>query len=161
MAGFKEKAQEVIVAAVAANGVIGAQGTIPWHCAEDLRLFRATTLGGTVILGRRTYQSIGHPLDGRQNIVVSTTLQETAGIIVAPSFSAAVTIALAIAAPIYYCGGVRIYEQALERADVILLSRMRQHAVGDLFFPVIDPLLWQLVREEPFAEFDHLEYRRR
>jgi len=159
-----EKPEEIIVAAVASNGVIGAQGAIPWHCPEELRLFRTITTGGTVIMGRRTYQAIGHPLAGRRNIVVSSTLSatlsEVAGIVVVPSFAAAVTTALAALAPIYYCGGARIYAAALERADAIYLSRMKQAAVGDVFFPAIDLRLWQVVREEDFADFVHLHYRR-
>lgn len=161
MSGTVEKPEEIIVAAVARNGVIGAQGTIPWHCAEDLRLFRAITLGGTVIMGRTTYRSIGHPLVGRRNIVVSSTLQETAGVIVVPSFAAAVSMALAASAPIYYCGGAQIYAQALVRADAIYLSRMNGDAAGDVFFPDIDPRIWQVVREERFADFVHLHYRRK
>ena len=152
---------EIIVAAVARNGVIGAQGCIPWHCPEELRLFRALTLGGTVVMGRRTYQSIGHPLDGRRNIVISSTLPETAGITVVRSFAAAVATALALSAPIYYCGGAQIYAQALDRVDAIYLSRMNEEAAGDVFFPDIDPRIWQLVREERFADFIHLHYRRK
>ena len=156
-----KKPEEIIVAAVARNGVIGADGTIPWHCAEDLRLFRTITLGGTVIMGRRTYLSIGHPLEGRRNIVVSSTLPECAGITVVSSFAAAVALALAAAAPIYYCGGAQIYAQALARVDAIYLSRMHREAEGDVFFPEIDSTIWQVVREERFADFVHLHYRRR
>lgn len=156
-----QKPEEIIVAAVARNGVIGAHGSIPWHCPEELRLFRTITLGGTVIMGRRTYLSIGHPLAGRRNIVVSSTLEETAGITVVRSFAAAVAAALAVAAPIYYCGGAQIYAQALTRADAIYLSRMKWEAEGDVFFPAIDPLLWRVEREEDFVDFVHLHYRRR
>ncbi|MBE0504074.1 MAG: dihydrofolate reductase [Desulfuromonadales bacterium] len=155
-----EKPEEIIVAAVASNGVIGAKGRIPWHCPEDLRLFRALTLGGTVIMGRRTYHSIGHPLAGRRNIVISSTLSETPGIILPPTFDAAVALALSFLAPIYYCGGAQIYARALERADAIYLSRMKANAEGDVFFPDIDPLVWQVVQEEDFADFVHLRYRR-
>ena len=161
MSGTVQKPEEIIVAAVARNGIIGAKGAIPWHCPEELRLFRAITLGGTVIMGRRTYQSIGHPLDGRRNIVVSSTLQETAGITVVPSFAVAVAAALATPAPIYYCGGAQIYAQALVRADAIYLSRMNWDAEGDVFFPDIDPRIWRVVREERFADFLHLHYRRK
>lgn len=156
-----KKPEEIIVVAVARNGIIGADGASPWHCAEDLRLFRKITFGGTVIMGRRTYQAIGHPLDGRLNIVVSSTLQESAGIIVVPSFAAAVTTALAALAPIYYCGGARIYAQALDRADAIDLSLMNWDAAGDVTFPDIDPRIWQVVREERFADFVHRHYRRK
>lgn len=111
-------------------------------------------------MGRRTYQSIGHPLAGRSNIIVSSTMQESAEITVAPSFEAAVAIALAAFAPIYYCGGAEIYARALKRADAIYLSRMKASAEGDVFFPVIDPLIWQVVREEDFTDFVLLGYRR-
>jgi dihydrofolate reductase len=156
-----QKPEEIIVAAVARNGVIGAHGSIPWHCPEELRLFRTLTLGGTVIMGRRTYLSIGHPLAGRRNIVVSSTLPETAGIIVVRSFAAAIAAALALSAPIYYCGGAQIYVQALARADAIYLSRMHWEAEGDVFFPEIDPTIWQVVQEECLADFVHLHYRRK
>jgi len=156
-----QKPEEIIVVAVARNGIIGAQGSIPWHCPEDLRLFRAITFGGTVIMGRRTYQSIGHPLAGRRNIVVSSTLQKQIGITVVRSFAAAVSTALAALAPIYYCGGAQIYAQALDRADAIYLSRMNADAEGDVPFPDIDPLIWQVVEEIPFADFVHLRYRRK
>lgn len=156
-----QKPEEIIVAAVARNGVIGAQGSIPWHCPEELRLFRAITLGGTVIMGRRTYLSIGHPLAGRRNIVVSSTLPDTSGVTVVRSFAAAVTAALAAAVPIYYCGGAQIYAQAFARADAIYLSRMKWEAEGEVFFPEIDPRIWQVVREEDFSDFVHLHYRRK
>ena len=156
-----QKPDEIIVVAVARNGIIGAHGAIPWHCPEELHLFRAITLGGTVIMGRRTYQSIGHPLDGRRNIIVSSTLQEQDGITVVRSFAAAVTTALAGSAPIYYCGGAQIYAQALDRADAIYLSRMNADAAGDVSFPDIDPRIWQVVQEERFADFVHLRYRRK
>lgn len=161
MTATSQKPEEIIVAAVARNGIIGAHGSIPWHCPEDLRLFRSITLGGTVIMGRRTYQSIGHPLDGRHNIVVSSTLQEQTGITVVRSFAAAVATALAAAAPIYYCGGAQIYAQAIHRADAIYLSRMNADAAGDVSFPDIDPLIWQVVQQERFADFVHLRYRRK
>lgn len=155
-----EKPDEIIVAAVARNGVIGAAGKIPWHCPEDLRLFRKMTLGGTVIMGRKTYQSIGRPLDGRRNIVISSTLQGGAGITVVPSFSAAVAAALGLGVPIYYCGGAQIYAQALKRADAIALSLMKAEATGDILFPEIDPLIWQVISREDFADFSLLFYRR-
>lgn len=161
MHGAVLKPEEIIVAAVARNGVIGARGVIPWHSPEELRLFRAITLGGTVIMGRRTYQSIGHPLAGRRNIIVSSTLRATAGITIVRSFSAAVATALDASAPIYYCGGAQIYARALDRADAIYLSRMNWSAEGDVSFPAIDPLIWQVVREERFADFVHLHYRRK
>lgn len=156
-----QKPEEIIMAAVARNGVIGARGSIPWHCPEELRLFRTITLGGTVIMGRRTYLSIGHPLADRHNIVISSTLPESAGITVVRSFAAAVTAALAAAVPIYYCGGAQIYAQALARADAIYLSRMNWDAEGDVSFPDIDPRIWQVVREERFTDFVHLHYRHR
>jgi len=155
-----QKPQEIIVAAMASNGVIGDLGRIPWHCPEDLRLFRAMTQGGTLIMGRRTYQSIGHPLAGRRNIVISSTLSETSGIILFPTFDAAVAKALSFLAPIYYCGGAQIYARALERADAIYLSRMKASAEGDVYFPVIDPAIWQVVCEKEFADFVLFCYQR-
>lgn len=112
-------------------------------------------------MGRRTYLSIGHPLDGRRNIVISSTLPATAGMTVVRSFAAAVSIALAFSEPIFYCGGAQIYSQALARADAIYLSRMNEDVAGDISFPEIDPRIWQVVHEECFADFVHLHYRRR
>jgi dihydrofolate reductase len=155
-----EKTPEIIVAAMAANGIIGAAGIIPWHCAEELRLFRTITLGGTVLMGRRTYQSIGHPLEGRRNIVVSSTLSAERGIIVVPTFAEAVATALAAGDPVYYCGGVGIYAEALDRAEAIYLSVMNDDAVGDRSFPRIDPSVWRLVMETAYTGFVHRHYRR-
>lgn len=161
MAIITTKPEEVIVAALTRNRVIGAGGRLPWHCSEELRLFRRLTLGGTVVLGRRTYESIGHPLEGRRNIVVSTTLALTPGIEIAPSFDAAVALALATPQPVFYCGGAQIYGQALARADSLCLSWMQREYAGDVFFPAIDFDRWEVVSEEAFGEFVRIRYQRR
>lgn len=160
MTGLIEKPRELVIAAVARNGVIGAGGTIPWHCAQDLRLFRSLTLGNTVVLGRRTFAAIGHPLDGRRNIVLSTTLEAQEGIELARSFPEAVALALTTPEPVFYCGGAQLYRQALERADALYLSWMHLECDGDAFFPEIDPLLWEVESEEVFTDFVHTRYRR-
>lgn len=161
MVQIDREERESIVAAIARNGIIGADGSIPWHSAEDLRLFRKLTLGGTVVMGRRTYQSIGHPLAGRRNIVVSTTLGTIDGVTVVPTFAEAVTAALAAPGPVHYCGGARIYAQALDRVAALHLSHMKTDAEGDVSFPAIDPLIWEVVEEEDFGDFVHRYYRRR
>lgn len=153
--------REKLIVAMTRTGVIGRAGALPWHLPEDLRLFRAATLGGCVIMGSRTYRTIGHPLAGRRNLVVGTTLPETAGVIRCETFVAAVTTAISLPGTIWYIGGADIYRQALPRVNEIYVSWVKEECDGDLFFPPCDWSRWETVGEENYADFIHRRYRRR
>lgn len=134
-----------IVAAVAENGVIGANGGLPFKLSTDLKRFKALTLGKPVIMGRKTYESIGKPLPGRINIVISRQPDFAAeGTIAARSLDEAIRLGVAAtlandADAICVIGGGEIYAQALMRADRLLITHVEGTIEGDTVFPSIDP----------------------
>ena len=132
-----------LVAAVASNGVIGARGTLPWRLPEDLRHFKALTFGHPVIMGRRTWQSLGKPLPGRENIVVTRDRAFSApGASVAASLEAA--LALCADSPrVFVIGGGELYAAALGCADVLVLTEIQRDFEGDARFPEFDRAAWR------------------
>jgi dihydrofolate reductase len=152
----------LIVAAIAENGVIGRGNALPWRIKSDLKHFRALTLDKPVIVGRKTYLSIGKPLGGRTNIVVSRDPNfAAAGIVVAGSFDAALAAARGDALRrgtdiIIVAGGADIYAQAMPLAAGLAITRVQKNVEGDARFPLIDPKIWrETAREEhPQAEGD-------
>jgi dihydrofolate reductase len=164
----------VLVAAVAENGVIGRGGGLPWRLKSDLRHFRAVTMGKPVVMGRKTYLSIGTPLAGRTNIVVSRNPEFAApGIVAAPTVEAALAAARGdalrrAADAIAVIGGADLYAQTIAYADRLVISRVHLRPVGDTVFPAIDQALWnEVARSEHEPEpgepagFTHLVYERR
>jgi dihydrofolate reductase len=137
-----------IVAAIARNGVIGARGKLPWHLPEDLQHFKKLTLGHPVIMGRRTWESLGKPLPGRENIVITRTPGfEAAGASVAASLAAAV--ALCAGEPVaFVIGGAEIYAAALPIADGLVLTEIQQDFEGDTRFPQWDRNAWRPSQKE-------------
>ncbi len=140
----------VLVAAHARNGVIGRDGDMPWRLPSDLRHFKAVTLGTPVIMGRKTYLSIGRPLPGRANIVVSRSGFSAEGVETAESIDAAFELARShaknsAAGQISVIGGGEIYALAIDRGDELLLTEVEAEIEGDTVFPTIDSSLWQKV----------------
>jgi dihydrofolate reductase len=139
----------IIVAAVAENGVIGRGNTLPWRLKSDMAHFRTVTMGKPVVLGRKTYQSIGKPLPGRTTIVISRDHSFNApGIVTAPSLDAALTCARGDAlrrgaGAIVIAGGGAIYAQALPRATRLVITEVHRPVEGDAQFPVIDRQIWR------------------
>lgn len=146
-----------LIVAVAENGVIGREGGLPWRIAEDLQFFKATTLGKPIIMGRKTYDSIGKPLPGRLNIVMTRDPNWRApGITVAHDLDAALHIAKDTGATeAMIIGGAVIYEAALPRANRIYLTQVHREFDGDTMFPHIDPLEWtEIERRDKSAGSD-------
>ncbi|RMF02158.1 MAG: dihydrofolate reductase, partial [Alphaproteobacteria bacterium] len=141
--------QVVIVVACARNRVIGQAGDLPWRLASDLKFFRAQTMGKPVIMGRKTYESIGKPLAGRDNIVVTRNPDfAPPGIIVTASLAQAFEEAGERArqrgvSEIAVIGGAEIYEQALPHCDTIILTEVHGEYEGDAFFPRIEESDWR------------------
>ncbi len=153
MSGWKV----ALVVAVAKNGVIGAKQTMPWRLATDLRRFKAITMGRPVIMGRKTFQSIGRPLPGRLNVVVSRGGFSCEGVVVAPDLSEALAAAHERApGEVFVIGGGQIYEAALPIADRLYVTHVDAEPVGDTHFPVIDARVWETVSSEsvPAGEKD-------
>lgn len=140
-----------LVVAVAANGVIGRGGTLPWHLPDDLKHFKALTMGHAILMGRRTYESIGKPLPGRHSIVVSTTMTEppAPGVDLANTLDEAVAIAKQKSpGPAFVIGGAAMYDAALPMADVLHLTELDDAVEGDTVFRAIDKSQWRVVSEQ-------------
>lgn len=127
-----------IIAAVARNGVIGRDNGLVWRLPEDLQHFKRTTLGCPVLMGRKTFESIGRPLPGRRNVVITRDPHWTApGVEEAPSFDAALEL-LKHATKVFVIGGAQVYAEALPRVDELVLTELDQDFEGDTFFPAWD-----------------------
>lgn len=145
----------VLVIAVSKNGVIGRAGGLPWKLSSDLKLFRRLTMGKPVIMGRKTYHSIGKPLDGRRNIVV--TRGPAIGhpdVITAGTIEAALALATGLAAldrvlEVMVIGGGEIYRQSLPYATRLYLTEVDIEVEGDTCFPEINPTDWLELSREP------------
>jgi len=145
-----------VIAAVAENGVIGRDGDLPWRLPADLQRFKALTWGHPMIMGRRTYDSIGRPLPGRRSIVLSrnpAALSGAAGVTVAGDLEHALEIAAAGEGTseereVFIIGGAEIYRQALPRADRLYLTRIHAEIDGETKFPAFDTGEWRLVEAE-------------
>ncbi len=151
----------ILVAAIAENGVIGRGNALPWRLKSDMAHFRAVTMGKPVVMGRKTYLSIGRPLKGRTTIVVSRDPNFTVpGAVVAPGLDAAMTAARGDALrrnadAIVIAGGGEIYAQIMERATRLAITQVHMRAEGDARFPLIDPGLWlEIARGEHAAGAD-------
>jgi dihydrofolate reductase len=140
--GRRTRRRIALIAAVARNGVIGADNRLPWRLPEDMKRFRALTTGHSVIMGRRTWESIGMPLPGRQNIVVTRAPRRSApDIEFAPSLDAALEKANR-PEPVFVIGGEALYREALPRADLLYLTEILRDFEGDARFPDYDHSLW-------------------
>lgn len=139
-----------LVVAVAQNGGIGQDNRLPWRLPDDLRHFRALTLGKPVIMGRRTFESIGHPLAGRPNVVLSS--HDLPGVTVARSWPEALAAAGALGREVMAIGGVGVFEAALPAARRIHLTEVAGEVEADTFFPAIDRERWQVVEQEPWRQ---------
>ncbi len=138
-----------LVVAVAENGVIGHEGQLPWRLSSDLKHFRRLTFGKPVIMGRKTFESIGKPLDYRDNIVVTRNADFWAdGIEVVSSVEAALQLGQQLAHErqvddVIVIGGAEIYKAVLDKADRIFLTRVHASPEGDTTFPELDPDEWR------------------
>jgi len=151
----------VMVAAVAENGVIGLGGDIPWSIPADLKHFRETTKGNTVVMGRKTFESIGHPLPYRSNIVVTRQVGWTAdGVFVAGSLEDAIAQAQEFDGDIMIIGGAQIYAAAMDHADVQILTEVHQTPEGDTHYPDFEREKWRETGREPHDGFDFVWWER-
>jgi dihydrofolate reductase len=155
------KPEKIIIVAMTRDRVIGLKGRMPWHISDDLKLFKRITLGGTVIMGRVTYESIGKPLAKRSNIVVSSTAREIPGVTVCRTFEEAEKKAEELGQKIFFIGGASIYKQALAVADGMHVSWVKQEYPGDTFFPEFDQGRWQEIEKNECPEFIHILYQRK
>ncbi|MDP3236671.1 MAG: dihydrofolate reductase [Myxococcales bacterium] len=137
-----------LVVAVARNGGIGKNNALPWRIPEDLKRFKALTLGHPVIMGRATHESIGKPLVERRNIVVSTTRDAFPGCEVVRSLDEALTLAQSSDTMPMIIGGARLYAEALPVATHLFLTEVDRDVEADTFFPTWDRAQWREVKRE-------------
>ena len=146
-----------VIVAAAENGVIGRNNSLPWHLPEDLRYFRRVTMGKPIVMGRRTFESIGRPLPGRTNIVISRNPGYSAGgVRLAASLDEALAMAEHVArtdgiGEVVVIGGAEIYALALPRANRLYLTRVHASVEGDALLPSLDWRQWREVSRERHA----------
>lgn len=147
----------ILIAAVGRNGVIGRDNDLPWRIREDLQRFKQLTLGHTLVMGRKTYDSIGRPLPGRRTVVVTRQPGwSAAGVDVVHSLEDALTYD----GHLYVAGGGEIYRQALPYADHLELTEVHQSPDGDVTFPAIDAADWTETAREQHDGFSFVSFQR-
>jgi dihydrofolate reductase len=147
------------IAAMSLNRVIGCGNRIPWHLPEDFRWFKRVTMGGTLVMGRRTFESIRRPLPGRTTVVLSRGGFTVAGVRVTAGLES--LAGLDLPEPVFLCGGAQVYAQALPLCSDLYLTLVKREVAGDAFFPSFedDFALMAQLRDTP--EFKILHYRNR
>lgn len=156
-----------LIAAVADNGAIGLDNRLLWKLPADMAYFKANTVGKTVVMGRKTFESFPRPLPNRLNVIVSRTMTEAPeGCRIVRSLKEA--LEAYGSGDLMVAGGAEIYKQALPHADRLLITEVHRSFEGDTFFPAIDPAEWVLVSRTPGAQdekntipFDFCVYERR
>jgi dihydrofolate reductase len=147
-----------LIAAVARNGVIGADGGIPWRLPGEQRRFKEVTMGHTLVMGRATYDSIGRPLPGRTTIVLTRDPAWSAdGVTTAASIEEALALA---EGDVWVAGGAAVYEAALPHADAQLLSEVELEPEGDTFYPAFDRTEWREVSREAHEGYEVVRWVR-
>jgi dihydrofolate reductase len=152
-----------MIAAVSENRVIGRGGRLPWHLAEDLKRFKRLTMGHTIVMGRKTWDSIGRPLPGRRMFVVSRQVDYKPGVDgVASVGNLAAALEIAAAAgdtEAFVIGGAELYREALPQADRLYVTRVLAKVEGDAYFPDVDWNDWTLAESESHEADDQNQYR--
>jgi dihydrofolate reductase len=153
-----------IIVAMTKDGIIGDKGKIPWHIREDLQRFKRLTMGHPIIMGRRTYESIGKPLPGRTNIV----LTQSPKLIASPEVLRFGSLKAALdhcrernEDLVFVIGGSKVYEAALPLADKLFITEVRQNVAGDTTFPAYDRSEWIETAREDEPECSFVEYEQR
>ena len=153
----------IAIAAVAANGVIGAGNDIPWRIPADWKRFKSLTMGSVLIMGRKTYDSIGRPLPGRTTFVITRDrMWRGDGVRAVPSVDEAFDQAMLLnPRVIFVVGGGEIYRAAWDRLTGLEITEVNQQPDGEVIFPEIDPEDWLETGREPHNEYTFVSYRRR
>jgi len=158
--------KKILISAVAKNGVIGrSNGEMPWHVKEEFQHFKNTTLGYPILMGRKTFETLGKPLKGRLNIIITAnqnfklifdevkifhSLKEAVDFLEIRNYD-----------KVFIIGGGEIYKQSITSADEMIISIMDFEAEGDIFFPDIDEKVWKDVRKDKRNQFEIIYYVRR
>lgn len=153
--------QIAIIVAMTKDHVIGSGNALPWHLPEDLQRFKELTMGCTIIMGRKTYTSIGHPLPGRHNIVLSRSRTELPGVQLCSSFMTGLTAAAQIGQKVFVIGGGELYRKALPIAAELHISWIKDVVPGDVYFPDFNLADWIVCEDVDYSEFRYVHYQRK
>ena len=158
--------KKIIISAVAKNGVIGrSNGEMPWHVKEEFQHFKNTTLGFPILMGRKSFDTLGKPLKGRLNVVITNNPEYKVPfeeVKIFHSLKNAVDYFESLKQEqIFIIGGGQIYKQAISLADEMIISIMDFEAEGDVFFPVIDEKVWEVKSSEKREQFEIIWYVRK
>jgi dihydrofolate reductase len=149
-----------LIAAVARNGVIGVGGDLPWHLPEELAHFKATTMGHTLVMGRRTFDSIGRALPGRRTVVVTRNASwHHPGVETAHSFAEAISLC-GPADEVFVAGGAQVYAEAIPFAHRLVLTEVDAEPEGDTWFPSWDRSQWHEMTREAHDGWSRVVYER-
>jgi dihydrofolate reductase len=148
-----------LIVAVAKNNVIGHNNILPWHLPEDLKRFKSLTMGHHIIMGRKTYESLGRLLPGRATVIVTrNTSYKVEGALIAHSLEAACILAHGDVEP-FVIGGAEIYKEGLKHATKLYITEVQADFMGDAFFDPIDLDVWQLAEKKDHLSAGGLQYR--
>ena len=153
--------ENFILVAMTEDRLIGQNGSIPWHLPEELKLFRELTVGHTVVMGRKTFQSIGRPLPDRRNIVISRTLSSAEGAILCPDLTEALRETEIYGGKVFFIGGRQLYAETLPLSQFLRISWIPGKYEGSIYFPEFDLKDWIEVTATEYPQFRHVLYRRR
>ena len=151
----------IIIAGMTHSRVIGKDNRLPWNIPEDLQNFKNLTSGKSILMGRKTFESIGRPLPNRKNIVLSRSMPKQPGIFVCPSIEAGINRAKEFDQDLFIIGGSTIYQQALPFTDKMYLSFIKKDYQGDTYFPKFNKEDWEIESTKDFKEFEFVVYRRK
>ena len=157
----------ILIAALDKGRVIGSEGSIPWNIQEDLNYFKEKTTNKAIIMGRKTFESIGRPLPNRLNIVMTRSKEKVDGVIIAPNKEIAIEKARDFSSEIFVIGGEYIYKEFLEMASEMLLTEIDLDTDGDTYFPRWDESEWLEVSRESKIDdsqkinYEFVKYKRR
>ena len=147
-----------LIVAMATNRTIGINNQMPWHLSADLKKFKKITMGQPIIMGRKTFESIGRPLPGRKNIIISRDPQyQQQGCLVFNDLDSALKNC-AESDEVFVIGGATLYEATIERADRLYITKIQQAFDGDTWFPEIDPKQWRVVTREDIVNDNSVDF---
>lgn len=140
-----------MIAAVGNNNIIGLNNQLPWYNKDEIRFFRDTTINNCVLMGRKTFESIGKPLKDRENVVISS--KEIPGVITINDLFEAISYCKYFYHTIFIIGGASIYKQTMDHCDELIISRIPYDGEGDTYFPEINMNIWELFETENYNSF--------
>ncbi len=149
-----------LIVAMTGEGIIGKGNELPWHIPEDLKHFKKTTMSNIILMGRKTFESIGKPLPGRKNFIltsaperISEEIRNNENVFIFSSFRDAEDAASSMDESLFIIGGAAVYKDTLKYADRLYISKVKKNYEGDVYFPEIDESEWILSSSEDFNDF--------